>query len=183
MKVLVACEYSGRVRDAFIARGHDALSCDIVPSDRPGPHYLGDVRDILGDGWDLLVGFPPCTHLAGSGARWWPEKIADGRQADALAFVRTLADADIPQIALENPIGALSRLWRKPDQIVHPWWFGDEPYTKATCLWLKGLPLLTATHTKPEHTTSYAHRLYSTQIKLRNLTFQGMADAMAGQWG
>ena len=142
----MACEFSGIVRDAFTAAGHYALSCDLLPSETPGPHYQGDVRDLLatgGGGWDLLIAFPPCTDLAVSGARWWAHKGAE-RQRAAVAFARLLLDMPIPRIALENPIGRLSTAIRKPDQIIQPWHFGD-PHTKATCLWLKGLPLLTPT--------------------------------------
>lgn len=142
MRVLVACEYSGRVRDAFLRRGHDALSCDLLPTETPGPHYQGDVRAILGDGWDLLIAHPPCTHLAVSGARWFKDKIQE--QAEALNFVRLMLDAPIKRIALENPISIISSRIRKPDQIIQPWQFGHGE-TKATCLWLKGLPLLQPT--------------------------------------
>ena len=144
MRVLVACEFSGRVRDAFIRHGHDAVSCDLLPSETEGPHYQGDVRDILNNGWDLMVAHPPCTDLAVSGARWFADKRADGRQQAALDFVRLLMDAPIPRIAVENPVSIISSAIRKPDQVVQPWQFG-EGETKATCLWLKDLPKLTAT--------------------------------------
>lgn len=136
MRVLVACEYSGTVRDAFRARGHDAMSCDLLPTDVPGPHYQGDVRDVLGDGWDLMIAHPPCTHLAASGARWFHLKQQE--QAEALEFVRLLMNAPIPRIAVENPVSVISSRIRKPDQIIQPWMFGHGE-TKATCLWLKGL--------------------------------------------
>ena len=142
MRVLVACEYSGRVRDAFAARGHEAVSCDILPTDVPGPHHQGDVRDILGDGWDLMVAHPPCTHLAVSGARWFKHKQAE--QAEALDFVRLLMAAPIERIAIENPVSIISSRIRRPDQIIQPWQFGHGE-TKATCLWLKNLPPLTPT--------------------------------------
>lgn len=142
MRVLVACEFSGIVRDAFIAAGHDAISCDLLPSERPGPHHQGDVRDLLGDGFDLMIAHPPCTHLAVSGARWFAEKRAE--QAEALEFVRLLLDAPIPRIALENPVSIISSRIRKPSQVIQPWMFGH-PETKATCLWLKGLPKLEPT--------------------------------------
>jgi hypothetical protein len=144
MKVLIACEYSGTVRDAFTALGHEAMSCDLLPSDRPGNHYQGDVRDVLYDGWDLMIAHPPCTDLAVSGARHFSEKIADGRQQRALDFVRLLLDAPIEHIALENPISVISSKIRKPDQIIQPWQFGHGE-TKATCLWLKNLPSLVPT--------------------------------------
>lgn len=146
MRVLVACEFSGTVRDAFIRAGHDAMSCDLLPTEVPGPHYTGDVRDILHgthDGaWDLMIAHPPCTHLAVSGARWFKDKCAE--QAEALEFVRLLLNAPIPRIALENPVSIISSRIRKPDQIIQPWMFGHGE-TKATCLWLKGLPKLTPT--------------------------------------
>lgn len=140
MKVLVACEYSGVVRDAFRALGHDAMSCDLLPTDVEGPHYQGDVRDILNDGWDLMIAHPPCTHLAVSGARWFKDKVEE--QREALDFVRLLMDAPIPKICIENPVSVISSKIRKPDQIIQPWQYGHGE-TKATCLWLKGLPLLT----------------------------------------
>jgi site-specific DNA-cytosine methylase len=143
MRVLIACEFSGRVRDAFIAKGHDAVSCDLLPTDEPGPHHQGDVRDLLVERWDLLIAHPPCTHLAVSGARWFKDKKEE--QKEALDFVRLLLDADIERIALENPISVISSKIRKPDQIIQPWQFGHGE-TKATCLWLKNLPLLLPTN-------------------------------------
>ena len=131
MRILIACEYSGSVRDAFIRGGHDAMSCDLLPTDAPGPHYQGDVMNVLNDDWDMMVAHPPCTHLAVSGARWFKDKQAE--QADALAFVRQLLDAPIPRIALENPVSIISSHIRKPDQIIQPWMFGHEA-TKTTCL-------------------------------------------------
>jgi site-specific DNA-cytosine methylase len=187
MKVLVACEYSGTVRDAFIAQGHDAVSCDILPTDKPGPHYQGDVRDILGNGWDLMIAHPPCTHLAVSGAKHFHKK--EKEQAEALEFVRMLLDTPIPKICLENPVSVISTRIRKPNQIIQPWQFGD-PFQKTTCLWLKGLPPLR--HTKIVDkgefvTTPSGKRLpkwYSDNKnpKHRSKTFQGIADAMAEQW-
>lgn len=181
MKVLVGCEFSGVVRDAFIARGHEAMSCDLLPTERPGPHYQGDVRAILGDGWDLAIFHPPCTHLAVSGARWFAQKQAE--QAEALEFVRTLLDAPIPRIALENPVSIISSRIRKPDQIIQPWQFGHGE-TKATCLWLKGLPRLRATCVV-EGREGRVWRLPPSpdRWKLRSATYQGIADAMAEQWG
>lgn len=144
MKVLVACEFSGVVRDAFAKRGHDATSCDLLPSDRPGAHILGDVRAVDVRDFDLMIAHPPCTDLAVSGARYFKAKIADGRQGGALNFIRWLLDAPVERIALENPIGVISSKIRKPDQIVQPWQFGHRE-SKATCWWLKGLPKLTPT--------------------------------------
>jgi hypothetical protein len=180
MRVLVACEYSGAVRDAFIARGHEALSCDLLPSDAPGPHYQGDVRDVLGMGWDLMVAHPPCTHLAVSGARWFKHKQAE--QAEALDFVRLLLDAPIPRIALENPISIISSRIRKPDQIIHPWQFGHGE-TKATCLWLKNLPALTPTNIVVGR-EARVHRMSPSpdRWKERSRTYPGIAAAMADQW-
>ena len=181
MKVLVACEFSGRVRDAFIRRGHDAMSCDFLPTDAEGPHYQGDVRDILQDGWDLMIAHPPCTHLAVSGARWFKDKQQE--QAEALDFVRLLLDAPIQKIALENPISVISSRIRKPDQIIQPWQFGHGE-TKATCLWLKGLPKLAPTNIVDGRKPT-VHRLPPSKDrwKIRSLTYQGIAEAMANQWG
>jgi len=183
MKVLVACEYSGTVRDAFIARGHDAISCDLLPSDRPGPHYQGDVFDIIGNGYDLMIAHPPCTHLAVSGARHFAAKRADGRQQKAIDFFMRLAQADIPRIAVENPVCIMSTIWRKPDQIIQPWQFGHGE-TKATCLWLKNLPLLVATNIV-EGRDDRIHKMPPSpdRWKLRSKTYAGIAQAMALQWG
>ncbi|NDC10474.1 MAG: DNA cytosine methyltransferase [Oxalobacteraceae bacterium] len=181
MRVLVACEYSGRVRDAFIRRGHDAMSCDLLPTDAEGPHYKGDVRNILDDGWDLMIAHPPCTHLAVSGARWFKEKQVE--QAEALEFVRTLLDAPIPCIALENPVSIISSRIRKPDQIIHPWQHGHGE-TKATCLWLKNLPLLKPTSVVEGRETRI-HKMPPSpdRWKKRSETYLGIAAAMAQQWG
>lgn len=181
MKVLVACEYSGTVRDAFIAAGHEALSCDLLPTDAPGPHYQGDVRDVLHDGWDLMIAHPPCTHLAVSGARWFKDKQAE--QAEALDFVRLLLDAPVERIALENPVSVISSRIRKPDQIIQPWQFGHGE-TKATCLWLKGLPKLEPTDIV-EGREARVHKLppSADRWKIRSTTYKGIADAMAKQWG
>ncbi len=191
MRVLIACEYSGAVRDAFRARGHDAMSCDLLPSETPGPHYQGPVQDILGDGWDLMVAHPPCTHLAVSGARWFKDKQTE--QAEALDFVRLLLAAPIPRIALENPVSIISSRIRKPDQVIQPWQFGHEA-TKTTCLWLKGLPKLVPTNIVGKgarHVTKSGKSLpqwynlppSADRWKIRSATFQGIADAMADQWG
>lgn len=181
MRVLVACEYSGRVRDAFIRVGHDAMSCDLLPTDVPGPHYQGDVRDVLGDGWDLMVAHPPCTHLAVSGARWFKDKQVE--QAEALEFVRLLLDAPIERMALENPVSIISSRIRKPDQVIQPWQFGHGE-TKATCLWLKNLPPLVPTDIV-EGRDNRIHRLPPSpdRWKLRSETYPGIAAAMAQQWG
>lgn len=181
MKVLIACEYSGKVRDAFLRAGHDAMSCDLLPTDAPGPHYQGDVRDVLGDGWDLMIAHPPCTHLAVSGARWFKNKQAE--QAEALAFVRLLLDAPIPRIALENPVSIISSRIRKPDQIIQPWQFGHGE-TKATCLWLKNLPLLQPTQIV-DGREPRIHKLPPSpdRWKIRSETYQGIANAMADQFG
>ena len=181
MRVLVACEYSGVVRDAFIKRGHDAMSCDILDTEVPGPHYKGDVRNILGDGWDLMVCHPPCTHLAVSGARWFKDKQAE--QADALAFVRLLLAAPIPRIALENPVSIISSRVRKPDQIIQPWQFGHGE-TKATCLWLKNLPPLVPTDVVAGR-EARVHKMPPSpnRWKERSRTYPGIATAMAHQWG
>ena len=180
MRVLVACEYSGTVRDAFIAAGHEALSCDLLPTDIPGPHYQGDVRDVLNDGWDLMIAHPPCTHLAVSGARWFKDKQAE--QAEALDFVRLLLDAPIERIALENPVSVISSRIRKPDQIIQPWQFGHGE-TKATCLWLKGLPKLTPTDIV-DGREARVHKLppSADRWKIRSTTYPGIAAAMAQQW-
>jgi site-specific DNA-cytosine methylase len=181
MRVLVACEYSGVVRDAFIAAGHDAISCDLLPTEKPGPHHQGDVRDIIGDGFDLMIAHPPCTHLAVSGARWFAEKQAE--QAEALAFVRFLLDAPIPRIALENPVSIISSRIRKPTQIIQPWQFGHGE-TKATCLWLHNLPPLVPTNVV-DGREARVHRMPPgpDRWKERSRTFTGIAAAMALQWG
>jgi len=183
MKVLIACEYSGRVRDAFIEAGHDAMSCDLLPTDLAGPHYQGDVLDILKNGWDLMIAHPPCTHLAVSGARYFSAKKASGVQDEALNFVRLLMDADIPKIAIENPISIISSQIRKPDQIIQPWQFGHGE-TKATCLWLKNLPLLKPTDIVQGREPK-VHKMPPSpdRWKLRSTTYQGIANAMANQWG
>lgn len=181
MRVLVACEYSGTVRDAFIRAGHEAMSCDLLPSERPGPHYQGPVQDVLSDGWDLMVAHPPCTHLAVSGARWFKDKLAE--QAEALDFVRLLLAAPIARICLENPVSIISSRIRKPDQIIQPWQHGHGE-TKATCLWLQGLPLLVPSNVVPGR-DARVHRMAPgpNRWKERSRTFEGIASAMADQWG
>lgn len=196
VKVLVACEYSGVVRDAFTRAGHYAMSCDLLPSDSPGPHYQGPVQDIIGPGWDLMIAHPPCTYLSVSGMHWTKRGLRDPRLTEyALAFVRLLMDAPVPRIAIENPISVISSRIRKPDQIIHPYQFGHDA-SKATCLWLKGLPPLQPTQTiEPRivngrkrwgnQTDSGQNRLSPSpdRWKLRSATFAGIAQAMADQWG
>lgn len=183
MKVLVACEYSGSVRDAFIRRGHDAMSCDLLPTDVPGPHYTGNMFDLELSAFDLLIAFPPCTHLAVSGARWFPAKRADGRQQAALDFVRAILDAPVAKIAVENPVSIISSQIRKPDQTFQPWQHGHGE-VKRTCLWLKGLPLLTPSNIV-EGREARIHKMppSADRWKLRSQTFAGVAEAMADQWG
>ena len=220
MLVLIACEYSGRVRDAFAAKGHFAMSCDLLPSESPGHHYQGDVADLLGLGWDLMICHPPCTYMAVSGMHWTTRGIRDPQLTeDALAFVKMLLDSPIPRICLENPVSIISSRIRKPDQIIHPWQFGDDA-SKKTCLWLKGLnPLRVTTPLAGRYGCKCGHRfeeslgkygcpnccggsgpakiVYSNQTpsgqnnlgpssdrwKLRSTTYQGIANAMAEQWG
>lgn len=183
LRVLVACEYSGTVRDAFRARGHDALSCDLLPTEQPGPHYQGDVRDLLDYPFDLLIAHPPCTHLSVSGARHFAAKRMDGRQHIAAAFFLRLARAPIPAIVVENPVCIMSSLWRRPDQVIQPWQFGHGE-TKATCLWLKGLPPLKQTNIV-EGRENRVHRMPPSEDrwKERSRTYAGIAAAMAEQWG
>ena len=181
VRVLVACEFSGIVRDAFLVLGHHAVSCDLLPSEKGGPHLQGDVSHFIRDGWDLMIAFPPCTYLAVSGARWFKDRIRE--QNRALAFVDYLLGAPIPRIALENPIGVISTHIRKPDQIIQPWQFGHRE-TKATCLWLKGLPLLRPTQIVEGRIGRVHHEPPSPERwKNRSRTYQGIADAMAEQWG
>ena len=193
MKVLIACEYSGTVRDAFIKAGHDAMSCDLLPTDVAGPHHQGDVTDILNDGWDLMVAHPPCTYLSVSGMHWTTRGLRDPQLTEnALDFVRQLMNAPIERIAIENPVSVISTRVRKPDQIVQPWWFGHDA-SKKTCLWLKNLPLLASTKMLPgDAKTRRSNQTASGQNKLppskdrwkiRSATYQGIADAMAAQWG
>jgi len=195
MKVLVACEYSGRVRDAFAAQGHYALSCDLLPTESPGHHYQGDVNALLHSdhNWDMLIAFPPCTYLAASGMHWTTRGIRDPQLTeDALNFVKMLLNAPVKYIALENPVGCISSRIRKPDQYIHPWQFGHQE-SKKTCLWLKNLPKLQPTTVvqKPEsgvwlnQTPSGQNKLgpSATRAKQRSLTYTGIAQAMADQWG
>jgi site-specific DNA-cytosine methylase len=181
-KVLVACEYSATVRDAFRSRGHDAWSCDLLPTEGDTTwHIQGDVLPVIDDGWDLLIAHPPCTHLAVSGARWFKDKKVE--QAEALEFVRALLFCDVPRIALENPVSVISSRIRKPDQVIQPWQFGHGE-TKATCLWLKNLPKLTPTDIV-EGREAKVHRMPPgpDRWKERSRTYKGIAEAMADQWG
>lgn len=205
MRMLIACEYSGTVRDAFIRRGHDAMSCDLLPTEVPGPHYQGDVFDIIEDGWDMMIAFPPCTHLAVSGAAWFKEKREDGRQQQGIDFFMAIVNAPIPRIAIENPVGIMSKIYRRPDQIIQPYYFGNEA-SKKTCLWLKGLPRLihvkevdlfndVTTHVGAGEMVTFASgarmpKWYADAWRLpkddrailRSRTFPGIAEAMAAQW-
>ena len=204
LSVLVACEFSGIVRDAFIARGHDAVSCDLLPTEHPGPHIQVDVLAILDQGWDLMIAHPPCTNLAASGARTWAGKRADGRQQQGIDFFMALVKAPIPRKAIENPVGIMSSVYRKPDQIIQPWQFGH-PETKTTCLWLFDLgPLKATAIVKPDYMRKpdgtylldkkgkrYSRTHFMTgwkmkgveQWKERSRTFPGIANAMSSQWG
>ncbi len=206
MKVLVACEFSGVVRDAFRARGHDAWSCDLLPTEADGPHYQCDVREVLGLGWDVLIAHPPCTYLT-IAAEWaygdgpYHQRVKPGtlvgaaRRAareEAIEFIAALRAAPIARKGFENPVGVLSSRWRKPDQIIHPWQFGHDA-SKATCLWLEGLPPLVPTNELPggrkarraNQTASGQNKLPPTpdRWKLRSVTYPGIAAAMAEQWG
>lgn len=197
MRVLVACEESQTVTKAFRAVGHNAFSCDLLPASGGHPewHLRADVRDVLARAlpWDMLIGFPPCDHLAVSGARWFPEKVADGRQQAGIDLFLALAHADVPRVAIENPVGIMSTLWRKPDQIVQPWYYGDEA-TKTTCLWLRNLPPLFATKVVGRGVIQvvksgrrlpewYSNAPRKTRKIVRSRTFPGLAAAMAEQWG
>lgn len=208
LKVLVGCEYSGTVRDAFIAQGHDAMSCDLLPSDAGDPHYQGDIFDIIDDGWDLAIFHPPCTFLTNAGVRWLHEHVASrngkkptisgkARWAEmekGAEFFKRLLESDIPRIAVENPIPhkyAVQRIGRKYDQIVQPWMFGHTE-RKATCFWLKGLPKLVPTNDVkaamlllPKREQQRLHYLPPSpdRWKIRSKTFDGIAQAMAQQWG
>lgn len=184
MRILVACEYSGRVREAFRKLGHDAWSCDLLPSDDNSPYHIqGDVLEQLDKGWDMMIAHPPCTHLAVSGARYFKEKIADGRQQEALDFVQALLDAPIDKIALENPISVISTKIRKPEQIIQPWQYGHGE-TKATCLWLKNLPKLVPSNiVEGRENKVWRMPPSENRWKLRSTTYRGIADAMAEQWG
>ena len=182
MRVLVACEFSGVVRDAFIQEGYDAISCDLLDSERPGPHHKGDVRDILGDGWDLMIAHPPCTHLAVSGASSFRNKQKE--QIEALEFVIDLLQAPIPCIALENPVSIISTFVTPPTQRIQPYWFCHNE-RKTICLWLKNLPKLVPTNVVGYLKKSYIHSVpaYKDRWKIRSRFYPGIAWAMAQQWG
>ena len=182
MKVLIACEFSGIVREAFKAKGHDVWSCDLLPTEIPGQHIQGDIIPVLYEYWDMVIAFPPCTHLAVSGARWFEEKRKDGRQQRGIDFFMQLARYPGERVAIENPIGIMSTIYRKPDQIIQPYMFGHGE-TKATCLWLKNLPKLTPTN-EVDGRVARVHREPPgpERWKNRSRTFQGIADAMASQW-
>jgi hypothetical protein len=195
MRILIACEYSGTVRDAFAAKGHYAVSCDLLPTDAPGQHYQGDVFDIIDNNWDMMIAHPPCTYLSVSGMHWTARGLRDPQLTeDALDFVRRLMAAPIPRIAIENPISVISSRIRKPDQIINPWQFGHDA-SKRTCLWLKDLPLLSPTKIiEPRivngkkrwanQTDSGQNRLPPSEDrwKIRSETYEGVAQAMAEQW-
>ena len=199
MKILIACEFSGIVRDAFIAKGHDAVSCDILQTERPGPHMSCDALDVLGMGWDMMIAHPPCTYLCCTGNKWMKPEYAERfptraqDRLDAIDFFMAITNAHIDKIATENPVGIMSTHYRKPDQYVQPWMFGDE-FSKKTGLWLKNLPKLVPTKIvgKGEIVTyksgRRAPKWYESCTKknrstVRSRTFQGIADAMADQWG
>jgi hypothetical protein len=195
MRVLVACECSGVVRDAFRRRGHDAVSCDLQESEAGEPHIVGDARSLLNDGWDLLIAHPPCTYLSRAGARWWSDPERQDKALAALELVSAFRDAPIRRIAIENPIGQLNKLWRYPDQTVQPWHFGH-PYSKATCLWLKNLPPLLSTDICGAYTPllpsnvgagkrkgQRSHQGLTRSARDASRTFRGIAEAMASQWG
>ena len=192
LRVLVACEFSGTLRDAFIRLGHDAMSCDLLPTDATGPHYTGDVSDLLTQQWDMLIAFPPCTYLCSSGMHWTVRGLRDPKLTeDALDFVRLLLGANVKHIALENPVGCISSKIRKPDCVVHPWEHGHAE-SKTTCLWLKNLPPLIPTNLLPlppsgrwaNQTPSGQNKLGPSKDrwKLRSATYKGIAEAMAAQW-
>ena len=182
IRVLVACEYSVTVRDAFIRGGHDAMSCDLLPTESAGPHYQGDVRDVLDYPWDMMIAHPPCTHLSVSGARHFEGKRLDGRQHAAAAFFMSLAKSGVPRIAIENPVCVMSELWRKPDQIIQPWQYGHGE-CKATCLWLIGLdPLVPTNIVEGREQRIWKMPPGPDRWKERSRTFPGVAEAMVSQW-
>ncbi len=181
MKILIACEFSGIIREAFKAKGHDAWSCDLLPSEiNTRKHLIGDVLRFIDNDWDMMIAHPPCTYLAVSGARWFKDRITD--QELALWFVRQLMEAAIDKICIENPVSVISTYIRKPDQIIQPWMFGHGE-TKKTCLWLKNLPLLTATNIV-EGRENRVHRMAPSKNRgrERSRTYTGIANAMAEQW-
>ena len=193
MKVLVACECSGRVRDAFLKLGHDAISCDLKDTEVPGPHFKGDVKDVINNGFDLMIAHPPCTYLCVSGARWFKDKGRKEKQDEAVEFVKYLMNAKINRICIENPVSIISTVIRQPDQIINPWMFGDA-FSKKTCLWLKNLPFLDHINVVgkgeyfvcksgkrvPKWYNQFSKEDRSTR---RSKTFYGIADGMAKEWG
>jgi len=192
MKILIACEFSGIVRESFIARGHDAVSCDLLPTEIPGNHYQGDVFDIINDGWDMMIAFPPCTYLCRQGQRWighpnHPNRLE--KQDAAIDFFKALYNTNIPKVVIENPVGVMNVRFRKPDQIIQPWQFGHD-YSKKTCLWTKNLPLLVPTNIVEltyiitANGQKFTRGWYEMprKSKERSRTFQGIADGMADQW-
>lgn len=201
MRILIACEFSGIVRDAFLKKGHDAISCDLLPTESPGPHYQGNVFDIINDGFDMMIAHPPCTYLSNCGNKWFGEKYKErfpDREHDrdkAVEFFMKLVNANINKICVENPVGAMSTRYKKPTQIIQPYYFGHD-VRKATCLWLKGLPLLTSYNivipdikvNNNGKTASVFHDKclglpHNERAQARSRTFQGIADAIAEQWG
>ena len=199
MNILIACEFSGIVRDAFREAGHDAISCDLLPTEKPGSHYQGDVLDILNDKWDMMIGHPPCTYLSVIGNAWLKKPGRLEKREEAFDFFMKLANANIPKICIENPVGYVNSHWRKPDQIIHPYYFGDARL-KRTCLWLKGLPNLEYDinrYPKPEPIyissgeVTFGKKVYWTEYvgksrvdgwKIRSRTSAAIAEAMANQW-
>ena len=184
MRILIACEESAVVREAFTAMGHDAMSCDLMATAQPGKHHQGDVIPLLGEPWDMVVAFPPCTDLAVSGARWFPEKRANGSQQLSIEFFLLFTQLKhVPKVVIENPVGIMSSFYRKPDQIIQPWQYGHGE-TKGTCLWLKGVDRLTPTNIVAGREPRI-HKMApgAERAKLRSRTYQGIADAMAQQWG
>lgn len=183
MKVLVACEFSGRVRDAFTALGHDAISCDLLDTESPGKHFKGDVLEILNQHWDLVVAFPPCTDLCVSGARWFEKKRQDGSQQRSIDFFMQFVHCNAKRVAIENPVGIMSTKYRKPDQIIQPFEHGHGE-TKATCLWLRNLPPIVPTNiVEGREQKVWKMGPGPERAKMRSLTYQGVANAMAAQWG
>lgn len=199
MNVLIACEYSGIIRDAFIKEGHNALSCDLLETEQPGPHYQGNVLDLINEGWDLMIAHPPCTYLSYAGTAVWNQEGRAAKRLEALAFFLNLWEAKIPHICIENPLGIASKVIKKHDQVIHPYYWGD-PHLKRTCLWLKNLPLLkyqlqdnlfskasACEYPKPIYVDKKGRKLHFTESlsggKNRSKSFEGMARAMAQQWG
>jgi len=189
MKILIACEFSGTVRDSFHQKGHNVISCDLLPCAKPGNHYQGNITDILYEKWDMILAFPPCTHLCVSGARYFKEKIKDGRQQQGIDFFNLFVNHPCDKIAIENPVGIMSTLYRKPDQIIQPFHFGHDA-SKKTCLWLKNIPPLFSTDIivkkRYANQTPGGHNKlgpHPDRAKNRSITYSGIAEAMANQWG